>query len=368
MIRRAVLVFLVVMGGCAGGGRDSLRHANDPVALHRSRSFAVHVQVQVAPVGEAPNNGVQLPVAAPDGAHVAWLVRQGPPVGPQDLLAGHPDSRMRLEIRPLAPEALPRVLCPLGASWPAFSPDGRYLAWVIDDGGRLELARYDTRSGRTERRSVPFLRVIMPSPASDGASIAAIVETDDHPARRLAIIPWPDGPPQLAPAEPHVGRLMPRWTDDGRIVYLETDGDGVYAGHWQPDRFGPERLAPLAIGPTEFDLFQAVVACGEPFSPDGRRLLYMSAELGGAVVTHLANGRREALFPAATAACRFGDAFIVATSDRLCLHTTAADPAALVVRGPWIPLGSHGDTVCALTAGPHRGLFALRRIRVALEP
>ncbi len=366
MIRRGILAALIALGGCLGGTNDPPEAAG-PISLHRSPSFAVHVQVQVAPLGEVPNNGVQLPVAAGDGAHLAWLVRQGPPVGPDDLLAGHPDSGMRLEIRPLTPEGRPRVLCPDGASWPAFSADGRYLAWVIDEGDGPELALHDTRGGCTERKAVPFRRVIMPVPASDGASIAAIVEADGQPERCLAVIPWADGPPQLAPAAPGVGRLSPAWTDDGRIVYLETDGEGVYAGHWRPDRLGPERLVPLSIPPTEFDLFQAQVACGRPFSRDGRRVLYMSADLGGLVVVDLGSGRREALVDGATAACWFGDGFVAATADRLALHTDPDRPAALVVRGPWIPLDSAGDVLIALTEGPHRGVFGLRRIRVAVQ-
>ncbi|NLF30519.1 MAG: hypothetical protein GX591_06490 [Planctomycetes bacterium] len=363
-MRRAALVLIVLaLGGCAGEGRRGPDRGGHGASPGRSSSLATHVQVEITPLGDVPNNGVQLPLAAPDGAHIAWLVRQGSPVTPEDLLAGDPAAAMRLEIRPLKAEGRPRVLDE-AALWPSFTADGRFLVWVSHEGGQAVVKRYDTRTGSTERAVAPGRRVIMPALSPDGSIIVILILRDGR--WRMTAFDWPFDT-QYAISDPSVRPFFPRWTRDGRVVFLETDGQAVYAGHWRVGDGGPERIMPLAIPPTDYALFQATAALGEPFSADGRRLMYTSADLGGLALADLARARELNTFPAAASACWFGDDVIVATGDRLSLYVDDKPPA-LLVHGPWIPLICSGDTVLALTEGAHRGVFALRRIRVVVQP
>jgi len=88
------------------------------------------------------------------------------------------------------------------------------------------------------------------------------------------------GEPRLVAGGPN-DETMPRWSPEGsKIAFLSDDGTGMNI-YWVPPTGGPWRK----LAETHFhylDRFTAIAAIGsQPWSPDGRRLVYSRAEAAG---------------------------------------------------------------------------------------
>jgi Tol biopolymer transport system component len=132
--------------------------------------------------------------------------------------------------RPLDGSARPpqRLLSSSGRNYdPRYSPDGRWIAFVSDRSGSMELWVADSE-GRGARQlthlNVPWLGGISWSPGGD--RIAFDARPQDHSA--IFLIPFAGGEPQLLEHNAYEER-MPSWSADGRSLYFNSNRDGSLA-------------------------------------------------------------------------------------------------------------------------------------------
>lgn len=128
------------------------------------------------------------PVVSPDGSHVAYVVVVPSDVrgdaGARFLANGTPvdaiGARIHLSLAGSRPQAESSPICGGGGNqWnPAWSPDGRLLGFYSDEGGRAELWIHEVEAGGCRRVSEAFVRASM------------------------------------------FGGFQPRWSPDGRVVYV----------------------------------------------------------------------------------------------------------------------------------------------------
>ena len=76
-----------------------------------------HVKVQVEPLGEVPNSGLQLPVVSPDGKWIAYLQHRGGQLIDLDaLFTGKGLEAMSLYVRETRTGGRSRQVCQGGAA------------------------------------------------------------------------------------------------------------------------------------------------------------------------------------------------------------------------------------------------------------
>ena len=182
---------------------------------------------EIAGVGEETN-----PVVAPDGSSVAfvsdrrggfdvWLqpLRQGLPDGPPHQLTDHDGT----------------------VAVPAFSPDGRWLAYhrVVD--GQRDVWIVPAAGGVSQRFTDHAAREIHPSFSPDGATLAFVSDRDG--VEQIWLAPVTDGrrtgEPRRLTADEAV-HWVPSWSPDGGRIACVVQG-GYYSEVWL---FGVDDDAP----------------------------------------------------------------------------------------------------------------------------
>lgn len=209
---------------------------------------------------------------APNGGRVAFL-RGGD--RPQIWVAGTDGSNLRRVTRD-----------PYGAAWPAWSPDGRQLAYLGYEGaGHPTLFIVDIRS-REARKLLPESDDEPRAPAwsPDGTKIAYHV---DREAPRVSMPPGSTGPilirSHLRIVDVSTGRVRrvadhgvssfdPYWLPDGRLVFMRTISKAMNridrCELWVADADGEHqrKLATVA---------RDALAWGTRVSPDGARVTFV---------------------------------------------------------------------------------------------
>jgi hypothetical protein len=215
------------------------------------------------------------PTVSPDGSRIAYLSTRG---GESfDLWLADGDGR---PLRRLARGGRSPGLESLRfmSSGPAFSPDGKTLAFTARAGGGDVLVLVDER-GRTLRRIdlplrgvetprwSPDGRRIVVSGTADGRSDLWSVNRDGTGLQRLTDDRW--------------AALLPAWSPDGGSIAFVTDG-GAVADDGAP-RSGPWRIALLEVATGRVALVPGQEGGGNTspaWSPDGRWLAWVG-ESGG---------------------------------------------------------------------------------------
>lgn len=169
--------------------------------------------------------------------------------------------------------ARPLAVRPARDEEPAWSPDGRRVAWVSYGTGRGQIMVADA-DGRNVRRFAPSQQGFDGSPSwspdgrrivftsgreGTGTSEIFVADADGTNVRRLTFRPLEDGSPVFSP-------------DGTKIVWnsRETTQERMHLYVMNADGSGQRRLVPNRSAPDT----QA------SFSPDGRRILFMSYDDG----------------------------------------------------------------------------------------
>ncbi len=121
-----------------------------------------------------------------------------------------------------------------------WSPDGRRVAYTIEDGGRSDVFVYDVEVGTTPRRLTSEGDNTEPVWSPDGTRIAFASTRDGTDGADLFVKSLDDAPEVRLLARP--GDQTPRdWPEPGRLVFMDDavmrDGDAPSTSFWmiQPD-------------------------------------------------------------------------------------------------------------------------------------
>jgi len=236
MPKTAAVAAMAALAGCAG-----VAPKTTPVPSPAKELQQTHVQFEIAPLGEVPNSGLQLPAVSPDGQWIAYLRVGGDrPLGPEALFTGRGLAAVSLHLRPLGGGPT-RTLCAGGAAWPVWSADATHLAFVVyTKSGRCDLAIHDLNAATTRRRSLGFPRMMMPALDPAGKAVALIAAAESPATPRLHVADLESGKlTACPPADKEERRLWPQWAPDGRIVYIVSKAEQAWVAHWQPGGFPP---------------------------------------------------------------------------------------------------------------------------------
>ncbi len=365
---RSVIALCIL--ACCWGCRPRARVPSLAESLQGARAVrTTNVQVQVEPVGEVYNSGLLLPVVSPDGRWIAQLQFHGEqPVELESLFTGKGLEAISLYVQEVRPDAEARLVCAAGAAWPAWSTDGKQLAFVAyNEAGRCDLSVYDLATGATRRISPGLKRMMMPAVSPTGKEVAVVVPSHDPKPSRLYVANLDTGKMKPCPADdPSVRQLWPNWTADGRIVYVLGKGDRTWLAQWGPGKFPPEKLCEINVPASRIGEYQTFAGMGRPLSPDDRRLAYYDTARDRIVLVKLLDGQRTELNAETRSGCWLDSRrFVAATDKEMLLFAENAKPVRLM-RGPWLPRRNADKTsqIILLTRGRHRRVFALVRMKV----
>jgi TolB protein len=287
-MRACAIVFLVFLGTTAGSASlapESIVYGRQGDLWLTTLGGGSHLLVG----GEGAD---ELPAWAPDGRRIAFVRSRFDPADPDVLesmgvwIAGA-DGRRRQS-----------VTRGRGASDPAWSPDGRRLAWVKGDG--VYLSRWDgTHRVRIVFRADPSA----PSWSRDGRRIAFVVSTE------LRLVDA-GGTHQRLLARGVDGDSAPAWSPDGRrVAFTSRAGVSVVsstggrpkllARGYQSPAWSPHGRS---IAVVRRGVFLVPASGGSPrrltrgadtevtWSPDSRRLAFVRGTIAGDIYVVDATG------------------------------------------------------------------------------
>ena len=363
------LLALAVLAGCGPSKQEQLRN----VGGTWGPASVTHVRVQMQALGETPNNGLLLPAISPDGRWIASLQYRGDtPPALDSLWTGKNLAGMSLHLRELVEGGESRVVCPSGAIWPAWSPDGKQLAYVVHTGdGHCSLGLYDIAAGKTRRLNVGRDGIMSPAISPSGDAIAFASRDQAHGQARLFVLRLADRKlipcPSVRLGESH---HWPTWTSDGRIVFLRQSPGESHIVHWKPETLPPEPLVSIAVPETTVGRFQSIAGLGCPLSPDAQRFAYYDILCDRIVLLSLqGDEKRVELKPGTRAGCWFDSSRFVAATDSELRLFADSENSALLVRGSWLPRECARNTnqLILCTRGAHRLEFHVIRMLVETE-
>lgn len=368
---RATLVALTALAcltGCAAenagpAGRPLLGKGDQVIPTQVS-----HVQAEVQPLAEAPNNGLLLPAVSPDGRWAACLDWRGSrPAALDALFTGRGLGAMALVLRELAPGGRSVTVSEGGAAWPAWSPDSQTLAFVDRSGERCDVCTYEVSTGQLSRHSLTVSMAAMLAVAPGGRMVAFVASDEHGNAARLHVADLATGRVDAAPDLEGKPSRWPQWTPDGRVLFLLTDGSEVWLAQWGPGRFPPEAICPTRLPASPAAQFQALAGLGRPLSPDGRRFAVYDAGLDAIILLELPEGARTELPGGTRSGCWLnGRQFVAATDQEMRLY--GQGNSALLMRGQWLPRGAdENNRLIACTRGSHSRALGMARIVVTGE-
>ena len=117
---------------------------------------------------------------------------------------------------------------------PAWSPDGRYIAFSALVGGFNDLFVYDLQAERLQRLTTDAFAELDPAWSPDGRRIAFAtdrfttnLQTIVAGDLRIAVIDVASGDVQQVGGFPDAKNISPQWTPDGRSLYFLSDHQGI---------------------------------------------------------------------------------------------------------------------------------------------
>ena len=370
MIRFGIAICLagaLLPGGCVRRRKAPAVTVSGESALLR----AAHVRVEIQPLGEVDNSGLQLPAVSPDGKWVVYLSsRSDRPIEREALFTGRGLETMALCVRPAAPGAAARVVCASGAAWPTFTADSRRLLFVAYGAtGRCDLGIHDLAEGTTDRKSLGLAHMMMPAAEPAGDRVAVVAPGRQADTWRVHVADLAGGKVEAVcpPAEEGESQFWPQWTADGRIVYVVACGGRTSLAQWAPGRLPPTSLSALRLPAALVGLHQSFAAVSGPLSPDGARWACYEPAQDRIVLVSLADGARIELPAGTQAGCWLGAARYVAAggAEMRLFEVSTASPSVRLMRGAWLPSGATpAGELPACTRGSHPGVLELVRMKV----
>lgn len=366
----------------------------DKPLIELGTSEVVHLRVGVEPLGGVPNSGLLLPEVSRDGKWIAYLEvapgrAGGADVAGDSVITGKGLERVSLSIRELKKGATAKLVCPAGAAWPAWFPDGKRLAFVVyDKDGRAALAVHDLERGETKRWGVGLKHLMMPSVSPEGRYVAVVGYAETANAARLILVE--PGAERTEPGPALVGgavaaQFSPQWLNETTIVYAgigraaartatseeATPNRTLYA--WSlsdgPER-GGEALFALGVSAEPAEWMQAFVGIARSVNPRGDRFAYYGTS-GAIVLMPISEeetkktGRGPVTLEMGTHAGVWvsGDRFAAATEKKLSLYSAVDGRTQVLLNGSWLPRWSDekGESMVVLGKGEADG-FEVSRV------
>ncbi len=160
------------------------------------------------------------------------------------------------------------------ATSPSWSPDGRWIVYISDRSGNMDIWKQPSRGGEAIQLTNSPLDEQTPAWSPDGRSIAYAVNGG---SRGIYLIPEAGGIPVLVAGF----GTQPRWSPDGRTLAFDHNGD-IY-------------LVPSAGGQPVPVVTGTSTEPHPEFSPDGRRLIYWDRTKGDVFLADVENPHPAAL-------------------------------------------------------------------------
>ena len=373
--RKVAFCWLALVGlvGCGGRARAPQMDASAHKQWEGGR--ITRVRVAFEPLGEVGHSQLQLPVVSPDGEWIAYLQRRGDPVPMESLLTGQGLAAMALFVRSTGTDATERQICPAGAVWPTWSPDGRQLVFIVyGAGGECQLVARNVVTGQTRRLALPFTHAMMPAVSPSGDRVALVAAADQSDRWRLYVVALGGGSQQACPAGDTVtGQFLPQWTADGRIVFLSGEQDTTWLAEWGADEYPPQRLCEIDLAAWPTVVIQAFAGLGRPLDPAGRHFAYFDAAANHIVAVDLRDGKETSMPPATQAGCWVGPGrFVAASEDEMFLQRISADGPIRLLSGPSLPRWGRaapdkgGDDLIVCGPGSRNLVLSVTRVKVLL--
>ena len=370
MTKIAIGICILLIASCSGCSPDNTPSSSDKQIEAQLRpAQATHTKVQLEPVTDVPNNGLQLPLVSPDGKWIAYLDLHSDRAAEFDaLFTGHGLAPMSLHIRSLAPGGIARKICASGSAWPAWSPDSRKLVFVAyDAAGKCRLGIYDLPAGTTRFLSISSKSLVMPAVSPNGRQVALVAPGDQVGSLRLHVRDLATGkltytcPTDLDGPK----QLWPQWTRDGQIIFVLIHDQQSWLAQWLPGDSWPRRLCELRMPESQLGMFQSLAGLPKPLSPDDARFAYYNTAADRIILLNLRDDRQEQLPMGIRAGCWLdAQRFAAADDEELRLFSIPSSAPALLMHGRWLPRHGSTDGLILCTPGRHRGLFSLVRMRV----
>jgi len=324
-------------------------------------------------LGPIPNSGLLLPAVGGEGKWVAYLtVSADSAVEQRALLTGRGLKGAALAMRATVAGAAPRTICPSGAAWPAWSADGKLLAYVAAGaGGQAVLAVHDVAAGTTRRIGVGVAWMFMPSFSPDARRVAVVVPGELPNQSRVHVVDLETA--KLTPAPQGADeqwQIAPAWRDRRRVAFVRSVGQVVELAQWEVGSPTVRSAAPLAVSAAMSDAFQSFAGLPASMAPGGRGFAYYRAMDDRVAIAPLPGGQGRSMPDGTRAGCWLGaEHFLSATDADLLLTAVGSGESKRLIDGRWLPLWGNWRRreaiVCTATSDPWT--FGLVRLRLLAE-
>ena len=324
-------------------------------------------------LGEVPNSGLQLPAVSPDGRWIALLEVGSPePVPPAAMFSGKGLEQVSLTLRSLKDDGKERVVCEAGACWPAWSPDGQWLAFIVYNEGKCRLAVHDLFEATTKRIELDAATAAMPAFSPHGRQIALVVDPDRPGECRLLLLNPRTGETLPSPRVDEMEQvLLPQYASADTLMFLGRRNGHTCLYRWSLRERTPRRLYDIPIPAKLTQAAQAFAGIAQPLSPDGRTLAWYDVRTDRIVLLDISTGEQRSLKPRSRAGCWFGPASFVAATDKELLLAQVRKPERKnLLRGQWLPRWADPQTsqMLLLTRGSDPWRFGLLRFELLSDP
>ena len=230
------------------------------------------------------------PAFSPDGKRMAWVRARHPSPEESALMVAGSDGT---DARVLAAVKLPERVAPIFFTAPDWSPDGRRIACTmarigsgsVESGARV--MGVSVEDGTTETLADPGWRfAAQVAWLPDSRGLLAVAATDDVQSGQVWLVPLPQGAPRRLTNDLLEYRILSLAADGASFVTVAAD---IMASVWLSSLDGRDR--PRRLTSSRLDGILGVA-----FAPDGR-VAYTSAEDGaqGLWITSADAGSRSPL-------------------------------------------------------------------------